>query len=119
MELRHRLGFTQAELGEMLGVHEVSVRPWEGDTQLPARDMLVKLAEVGNVSIDWLLERTAPEDDLRQMLADQQRLLGRQQQHIEDWLAQQKEQSQSSGKSSKAVHGAISAEGSPTSGSYT
>lgn len=87
--LRHKLGLTQAELGQRLGVHYVSVCRWENDSRLPGRDMLVKIAELGDVTVDWLLGRASaePEDELRQLLNQQHQEFSEQQRTIERFIA--------------------------------
>lgn len=46
------------EFGEKLNVTKVAVSNWENNNRTPDVEMLVKIAELGNVSVDWLLCRT-------------------------------------------------------------
>lgn len=51
---RNRLGLTQEELSEKIGVSKSAVAKWETDGGLPDRDNLKRLSEVIRVSIDDL-----------------------------------------------------------------
>ena len=42
-ELRERLGFTQRELGELIGVNQVTVNRWENGKYKPSKLALEKL----------------------------------------------------------------------------
>ena len=53
--LRLSEGLSQRALGERLGVCNQTVSFWESGSREPDLDMLVKLAEVFNVSVDLLL----------------------------------------------------------------
>lgn len=55
---RARMDYTQAELGEKLGVSVDTVRNWEdGATQIRI-SQLIDMAELFSCSIDYLLGRT-------------------------------------------------------------
>mgnify|MGYP002516472834 CR=1 FL=1 len=53
--LRLSEGLSQRALGERLGVCNQTVSFWESGSREPDLDILVKLAEVFNVSVDLLL----------------------------------------------------------------
>ncbi len=53
--LRFGKGRSQRALGERVGVRNQAVSFWESGSREPDLDMLVKLAEVFNVSVDLLL----------------------------------------------------------------
>lgn len=53
--LRLSEGLSQRALGERVGVCNQTVSFWESGSREPDLDMLVKLAEVFNVSVDLLL----------------------------------------------------------------
>jgi transcriptional regulator with XRE-family HTH domain len=55
--LRKNKGFTQKELGKLLSVTDAAVGMWEQARRLPVPEMLIHLAEVFDVSVDWLLGR--------------------------------------------------------------
>lgn len=56
-ELRIKNRMTQEELGKFLNVTKVSISGYENDTRSPDKESLVKLAELFNVSTDYLLGR--------------------------------------------------------------
>jgi transcriptional regulator with XRE-family HTH domain len=56
--LRNEKQFTGEELGKLLNVTKVAVSKWETNDRFPDKDMLIKLADIFNVSIDYLLCRT-------------------------------------------------------------
>lgn len=57
---RKRPKFTQADLGEALGVTASSVSSYESGEYSPTLESLVKIAEIGNVSLDWLITGKEP-----------------------------------------------------------
>jgi transcriptional regulator with XRE-family HTH domain len=60
--LRKKRGFTQKELGSLLSVTDAAVGMWEQARRLPDPEMLARLAEVFNVSVDWLLGRVESDE---------------------------------------------------------
>ena len=59
MENRKKLGLTQDQLAEKLGVTAQAVSKWENDQSCPDIAMLPKLAEIFGTTTDILLGRTA------------------------------------------------------------
>lgn len=59
MILRYRKekGWTQAELGERLGVHQSHVQRWESERFRPRDSSLAKIAEVLGTTVDELYRR--------------------------------------------------------------
>lgn len=53
-ELRKEKGLTQKELGEKIGVGRTTISEYESGKIVPRQDGLVKLAEVLNVTVDYL-----------------------------------------------------------------
>jgi transcriptional regulator with XRE-family HTH domain len=53
-KLRQERHWSQAELGEQLGVHQKQVSAYERGVNLPSTEVLIKLAEVFNVTLDYL-----------------------------------------------------------------
>ena len=53
-KLRQERHWSQAELGERLGVHQKQVSAYERGVNLPSTEVLIKLAEVFNVTLDYL-----------------------------------------------------------------
>lgn len=61
-ELRKKAGMTQPQLAERVGVHETTIRRWEQETDKgPDTAMIMKLAEVLNVSAENLLSESKEE----------------------------------------------------------
>ena len=54
-ELRNIRGISQIQLANKLGVTKQSVSNWENDNILPSIEMLVKIANFFEVSIDYIL----------------------------------------------------------------
>lgn len=57
-ELREEKGINQLELSKILNVHKGSVSNWENNKRTPDADMLTKIADFFNCSIDYLLDRS-------------------------------------------------------------
>ena len=58
---RKRLGLTQDQLAERLGVTAQAVSKWENDQSCPDITMLPKLAEIFGITTDQLLGREPKE----------------------------------------------------------
>jgi len=56
--LRKEQGITQDQLAEYINVSRSSVNGYENDGVEPSLNVLVKIADRFNVSLDYLLERT-------------------------------------------------------------
>ena len=56
-ELRLKKGLTQTELGEKVGVKQNTFTNWENGKREPSFENLVKLADLFEVSLDWLFGR--------------------------------------------------------------
>lgn len=52
--LRQERKWTQAELAEKLGIHQKQISAYERGVNLPSTDILIKLAEVFDVTLDYL-----------------------------------------------------------------
>lgn len=59
-ELRTQKGFSQKELGAILGVSNKAVSKWETGTAIPKTETLIKLAEVFGVSTEEFLNMALP-----------------------------------------------------------
>ena len=53
-QLRVERRWSQAELGEKLGVHQKQVSAYERGVNVPSTEVLIRLAEVLSVSLDYL-----------------------------------------------------------------
>lgn len=56
--LRNEQGMTQEQLGDYLNLSRSSVKGYEIDGVEPSLSVLVKIADIFNVSLDYLLGRT-------------------------------------------------------------
>ncbi|KXT83509.1 transcriptional regulator, Cro/CI family [Streptococcus oralis] len=56
-ELRLKKGLTQTELGEKVGVKQSTFTNWENGKREPSFENLIKLADLLDVSLDWLFGR--------------------------------------------------------------
>ncbi len=54
-ETRKDLGLTQQELSDKLGINQSAIAKWEAGELEPSLSMLLKISEICNVSIDYLL----------------------------------------------------------------
>lgn len=54
-QIRKGAKLTQTELGELLGVGTTAVSDYENENTSPSPLSLVKISEIGNVSLDWLI----------------------------------------------------------------
>ena len=57
-ELRKEKKITQDELAKLMNVHKGSISNWENGYRFPEEKILLKLAELYDCSIDYLLGRT-------------------------------------------------------------
>ena len=63
---RKKNGWSQEELAEMLSVSRQSVSKWEGAQSVPDLNKIIKMAEIFNVSTDYLLKDEIEEDPSRE-----------------------------------------------------
>ena len=56
-ELRFRYGLTQNELAEIIGIKRNTYSDWENGKTEPSFENLIKLADLFEVSLDWLFGR--------------------------------------------------------------
>lgn len=80
-ELRKARGITMKELGDMLGVSESTISLYENGKREPSYELLLKIAEFFNVSVDYLLrgedkKPVAPKDNERDALVNKMSDLG-------------------------------------------
>ncbi|MCM1179943.1 MAG: helix-turn-helix domain-containing protein [Clostridium sp.] len=54
-QLREELGITQSELGKKLGVVKQTISSWENDVSNPNNEAIALMANIFNVSTDYLL----------------------------------------------------------------
>lgn len=63
-ELRCENRITQHKLAELLGVSSQTILNWENGIFEPKIRQLIKLADIFNVSVDYLIERKSPSDNI-------------------------------------------------------
>lgn len=64
IKLRTSKGMTQAELGEMLSYSDKSISKWERADALPDAYVLKKIADVFDVTVDYLLNEHSPDEKI-------------------------------------------------------
>ena len=62
-ELRKQAHLTQVELAKRLGIGQSSYADWERGKKKPTQDNLVKIAQVLNVSVDYLVGNSEEKSD--------------------------------------------------------
>ena len=54
-KLRRKNGITQEDLAKIIGLDRSSIGKYESSNVLPSPDVLIKMAEIFNVSVDYLI----------------------------------------------------------------
>lgn len=54
-ELRKQAGLTQVDVAEKLGISQPAYASWERGVKKPTQENLVKIAQILNVSVDYLV----------------------------------------------------------------
>lgn len=62
-KLRKDSGFTQVDVAEKLGISQPAYASWERGIKKPTQENLVKIAQVLNVSIDYLVGNSEEKSD--------------------------------------------------------
>lgn len=62
-ELRRQAGLTQVEVAEKLGISQPAYASWERGVKKPTQDNLVKIAQILNVSVDYLVGNSEEKSD--------------------------------------------------------
>ncbi|WP_343092206.1 helix-turn-helix transcriptional regulator [Streptococcus sanguinis] len=62
-ELRKQAHLTQVELAKLLGIGQSSYADWERGKKKPTQENLVKIAQVLNVSVDYLVGNSEDKSD--------------------------------------------------------
>ena len=62
-ELRKKSNFTQVEVAEKLGISQPAYASWERGAKKPTQENLVKIAQVLNVSVDYLVGNSEEKSD--------------------------------------------------------
>lgn len=61
--LRKEAGLTQVDVAEKLGISQPAYASWERGVKKPTQENLVKIAQVLNVSIDYLVGNSEEKSD--------------------------------------------------------
>lgn len=64
-KLRTACGLTQAQLGEKLSYSDKSISKWERGDGLPDAYVLKQMAEVFNVSVDYILSQHSDDEEIK------------------------------------------------------
>lgn len=62
-DLRKQAGLTQVNVAERLGVSQPAYASWERGIKKPTQDKLVKIAQILNVSVDYLVGNSEENSD--------------------------------------------------------
>ena len=66
IELRKKNKLTQMELAEKLNFSNKSISKWESGEAVPSVEVLLKIAELFNVKLDYFVNITHSEDEIKQ-----------------------------------------------------
>ena len=69
--LRQQRSWSQAQLGQKLGVHQKQISGYERDVHIPSTDLLIRLGDAFGVSLDYLVSG-GTEDNPRIDVADRE-----------------------------------------------
>lgn len=61
--LRKQANFTQVEVAEKLGISQPAYASWERGVKKPTQENLVKIAQILNVSVDYLVGNSEEKSD--------------------------------------------------------
>lgn len=61
--LRKQANFTQVEVAEKLGISQPAYASWERGVKKPTQENLIKIAQVLNVSVDYLVGNSEEKSD--------------------------------------------------------
>lgn len=62
-KLRKQVQLTQVDVAEKLGISQPAYASWERGVKKPTQENLVKIAQILNVSVDYLLGNSEKKDD--------------------------------------------------------
>ena len=62
-DLRKQVGLTQVDVAEKLGISQPAYASWERGAKKPTQDNLVKIAQILDVSIDYLVGNSEEKSD--------------------------------------------------------
>lgn len=62
-DLRKQAGLTQVDVAEKLGISQPAYASWERGVKKPTQENLVKIAQILNVSVDYLVGNSEEKND--------------------------------------------------------
>ncbi|WP_175057838.1 helix-turn-helix domain-containing protein [Streptococcus salivarius] len=62
-DLRKQAGLTQVDVAEKLGISQPAYASWERGVKKPTQENLVKIAQILNVSVDYLVGNSEKKSD--------------------------------------------------------
>ena len=62
-DLRRQAGLTQVEVAEKLGISQPAYASWERGVKKPTQNNLLKIAQILNVSVDYLVGNSEEKSD--------------------------------------------------------
>ena len=62
-DLRKQAGLTQVDVAEKLGISQPAYASWERGVKKPTQEKLVKIAQILNVSVDYLVGNSEEKAD--------------------------------------------------------
>lgn len=62
-ELRKKANFTQVEVAEKIGISQPAYASWERGVKKPTQENLVRIAQILNVSVDYLVGNSEEKSD--------------------------------------------------------
>ena len=63
-DLRKQAGLTQVDVAEKLGISQPAYASWERGVKKPTQENLVKIAQILNVSVDYLVGNSEEKTDV-------------------------------------------------------
>ena len=73
-ELRNESGLTQNEIAAKLGVSGQTILNWENGIYEPKINQLIQLADLFNVTVDYLIERPNNEKEIENIIKSLERI---------------------------------------------
>jgi len=70
--LRHERDWSQTQLAQKLGVHQKQISGYERDVHTPSTEVLIRIAELFDVSLDFLAFDDRPDVGARPLIADRE-----------------------------------------------
>lgn len=73
LKIRNSLGYNQADFGKLVNVSNASVSAYENGDSYPSIGTLIRIAQLGRVTIEWLIMgEEATRDTIKKLLTDEE-----------------------------------------------